>query len=116
MRRHSVARAGALAALGGAAAAAVLSNVVPRTSTDGAIMDAHDGNVLAINSTYFWYAAGYGFCRERDSNVTGYVWYGSCRERDANVCARQRELGAASRQRARAAQAGIARRQSLGCV
>ena len=41
-------------ALAASAAAAELSNVVPRTSTDGAIMDAHDGNVLRINSTYFW--------------------------------------------------------------
>ena len=82
-------------ALAASAAAAELSNVVPRTSTDGAIMDAHDGNVLRINSTYFWcvpdsrpraavlrrrlvpplptlpdarrrrYAAGYGLCVER---------------------------------------------------
>jgi hypothetical protein len=48
----------------------LLSNVLPRRDTSGAIMDAHDGNIItapAFPGTYFWYAAGYGLCEERNS-------------------------------------------------
>ena len=47
------------------ARAVTLSNTEPRRSTDGQILDAHDGNVLLIDGTYYWYAAGYGNCTER---------------------------------------------------
>lgn len=48
------------------AAASVVSNVLPRLDTTGNIIDAHDGNVLfdAASSTYLYYAAGYGLCKE----------------------------------------------------
>jgi len=35
-------------------------------------MDAHDGNIISMPSypnTFFWYAAGYGACRERNSTT-----------------------------------------------
>jgi hypothetical protein len=73
--RASIGRASALLAASAIAAAAVsaatatqvtISNVVPRRSTDGAIMDAHDGNILydAPSGLYYWYAASYGNCTE----------------------------------------------------
>ena len=49
-----------------------LSNVLPRTDTSGAIMDAHDGNVITapgFPGLFFWYAAGYGECAERNSTT-----------------------------------------------
>ena len=66
----------AIVAASVAAAAApttsTLSNVVPRMDTTGAIMDAHDGNIITSPThpgTYFWYAAGYGECVERNSTT-----------------------------------------------
>ena len=44
-----------------------VSNIVPRRATTGAIIDAHDGNVLEDPSTpglFYYYAAGYGNCTE----------------------------------------------------
>jgi hypothetical protein len=43
-----------------------ISNVVPRTDTTGAILDAHDGKVIAdpAGGGYLWYAASYGDCKE----------------------------------------------------
>ena len=49
-----------------------LSNVLPRRDTTGAIMDAHDGNIItapAFPGVFFWYAAGYGECVERNSTT-----------------------------------------------
>ena len=42
-----------------------ISNVLPRLDTTGAIMDMHDGNMVVKDGTWYWYAAGYGGCRER---------------------------------------------------
>ena len=43
-----------------------ISNVEPRRDSTGQIMDMHDGNVVVgEDGTYYWYAAGYGGCRER---------------------------------------------------
>jgi len=43
-----------------------ISNVVPRRETGGAILDAHDGNIVWSNATSSWlyFAAGYGPCVE----------------------------------------------------
>lgn len=42
-----------------------ISNVLPRLDTTGAIMDMHDGNMVVKDGTWYWYAAGYGGCKER---------------------------------------------------
>jgi len=56
-----------------AAAPVTISNILPRRDTTGAIMDMHDGNVLTgladHPGVYFWYAAGYGECVERNSTT-----------------------------------------------
>lgn len=52
-----------------AATLVTISNIDPRVDTTGAILDAHDGDVLIVNGTYFWYAAGYGDCVERNSTT-----------------------------------------------
>lgn len=41
-----------------------ISNVEPRVTTDGTWMDIHDGNVLYVNDTFFWFGMGYGNCTE----------------------------------------------------
>lgn len=43
-----------------------ISNILPRRDTTGAIIDAHDGNVLfdSASGQYLYYAAGYGSCQE----------------------------------------------------
>lgn len=49
-----------------------LSNVAPRRDVTGAIVDAHDGNVLQVPhypGVFFWYAAGYGPCLEPNSTT-----------------------------------------------
>jgi hypothetical protein len=47
-----------------------ISNVLPRRDSSGAIMDMHDGNVhIGSDGTYYWYAAGYGGCPERNSTT-----------------------------------------------
>ena len=45
-----------------------LSNVVPRRDVNGAILDAHDGNVVydEVGQQWLYFAAGYGACREPD--------------------------------------------------
>ena len=57
-----------LAAFAGCARSAAvvvnISNVLPRLDTTGAIMDMHDGNMVVKDGTWYWYAAGYGGCRE----------------------------------------------------
>lgn len=42
-----------------------ISNVVPRLDNTGQILDAHDGDVVLFNGTYYYFAAGYGLCTER---------------------------------------------------
>jgi hypothetical protein len=39
-------------------------NFVPRTDVNGDIMDVHDGNVLFLNGTFYWFGASYGPCLE----------------------------------------------------
>ena len=41
-----------------------ISNVIPRTDQNGAILDAHDSSMLYLNGLYYWYAASYGNCTE----------------------------------------------------
>ena len=43
-----------------------VSNILPRVTSSGDIIDAHDGNVLydTASGQYFYYAAGYGDCVE----------------------------------------------------
>ena len=44
-----------------------ISNVEPRRDMTGAITDMHDGNMhVGEDGTYYWYAAGYGGCPEKD--------------------------------------------------
>jgi len=40
------------------------SNLEPRRDVNGAIINAHDGQIVHENGTYYWYAAGYAACRE----------------------------------------------------
>ena len=37
-----------------------VSNAVPRVDTDGNIVDAHSGNIVEMNGTYFLYGEFYG--------------------------------------------------------
>lgn len=41
-----------------------VSNVLPRVSADGSILDAHDSKMLFINGTFYWFASSYGDCIE----------------------------------------------------
>ena len=56
-----------------------ISNVIPHRDTDGVIMDVHDGNVMFMNGTYYYYGASYGLCLEPsgESGCTGAA-PGSC--------------------------------------
>ena len=49
-----------------AAAVSTVSNVEPRRDGSGAIIDAHDGNVVfdEASQRYLYFAAGYGECVE----------------------------------------------------
>lgn len=51
-----------------------VSNVVPRTDANGSYMDAHDGNTVQFTpgGPYFWYAMGYGQCRENGVSADGH--------------------------------------------
>jgi hypothetical protein len=44
--------------------AATFSNVVPRKDAAGKIVNAHDGQIIHQNGTYYWFAAGYDACLE----------------------------------------------------
>eukprot|EP00039_Didymoeca_costata_P029595 m.25384 g.25384 ORF g.25384 m.25384 type:complete len:365 (-) comp7701_c0_seq2:32-1126(-) len=44
--------------------ASTFSNVLPRRDTDGNIVNAHDGQIVSENGTYYWFAAGYLNCTE----------------------------------------------------
>jgi hypothetical protein len=65
MARATVAALLLLASAARADLPVTISNVNPRRDTDGNILDAHDGDVVVYNGTYFNYAAGYGLCTER---------------------------------------------------
>ena len=52
-------------AAGAGAGVVNISNVLPRLDSSGAIMDMHDGNMVVKGGVWYWYAAGYGGCRER---------------------------------------------------
>ena len=41
-----------------------VSNVEPRRDSSGAIVNAHDGQIVHENGTYYWFAAGYEPCQE----------------------------------------------------
>lgn len=38
---------------------ATFSNLLPRRDINGAIVNAHDGQIMKENGTYYWFAAGY---------------------------------------------------------
>ena len=44
---------------------ASFSNVLPRNDTKGNILNAHDGQIVRENGTYYWFAAGYQPCLEQ---------------------------------------------------
>eukprot|EP00759_Apiculatamorpha_spiralis_P013711 PhF_6_TR20495/c0_g1_i1/m.29524 len=41
-----------------------ISNTQPRTDIYGNIMDVHDGSIVRVDGTYYWFAASYGDCQE----------------------------------------------------
>ena len=43
---------------------AIIHNFASRTDVTGAIMDVHDGNILFLDDTYYWFGASYGSCDE----------------------------------------------------
>ena len=43
-----------------AGATVTLSNVTPRMTADGQIVDAHDGRVIEFDGQYYWYGTQYG--------------------------------------------------------
>eukprot|EP01043_Picozoa_sp_COSAG02_P092402 COSAG02_NODE_29022_length_577_cov_1.081590_1_plen_130_part_10 len=43
---------------------ATFSNIEPRRDTAGQIIDAHDGNYLFTNGTWWYFAMGYGLCND----------------------------------------------------
>lgn len=58
-----------------------VSNIVPRRSMAGAIIDAHDGNVVEDPSTpglYYYFAAGYGNCTEPPGLNGCATWCDNC--------------------------------------
>ena len=63
MLKSCVLVCGAVASL---AVSVTVSNILPRLDIGGAIIDAHDGNVIfdAAYGRYLYYAAGYGDCEE----------------------------------------------------
>ena len=61
------------AGLGGGAPVTI-SNVLPRRDAAGALMDLHDGTILLINSTYFYWGMSYGLCNITKSGCDG-LWY-----------------------------------------
>lgn len=71
--QHQLAALMLLAHWHGAIATVTVSNVVPRTDTDGAYMDAHDGNTVQFtpDGPYYWYAMGYGKCIENGVSADG---------------------------------------------
>jgi hypothetical protein len=46
------------------AAHVTISNILPRRSTDGLIMDIHDGTLLLHEHLYYYFGASYGLCKE----------------------------------------------------
>ena len=57
----------------------VVSNVFPRRSVDGSILDAHDSKMLFINGTFHWFADSFGDCRESPGpNGCANVTTGAC--------------------------------------
>ena len=38
----------------------MISNLRPRTDTDGQIVDAHDGRIAQFNGAFYWYGTAYG--------------------------------------------------------
>ena len=53
--------------------AATVSNLIPRTDTAGQIVNAHDGQIVHENGTYYWFAAGYDACHESAGLATAVV-------------------------------------------
>ena len=58
----------------GDAAVVTISNVLPRRDAAGALMDLHDGTILRINGTYYYWGMGYGLCNVTKSGCDG-LWY-----------------------------------------
>jgi hypothetical protein len=56
--------AAALLPLGAGVVTTTVSNVLPRRSASGEVMDAHDSKMLFINGTFYWFAGSYGDCIE----------------------------------------------------
>ena len=59
----------------------LISNTRPRKNSTGEIIDAHDGSYLQMNNSFYYYAMGYGNCKQNGTycNKTcgyGYNWIG----------------------------------------
>jgi hypothetical protein len=52
----------------------IISNVLPRRDVVGALMDLHDGTVLQINGTFFYWGMSYGLCNVTKSGCDG-LWF-----------------------------------------
>jgi hypothetical protein len=55
-------------------AAVTISNVLPRRDVNGSLMDLHDGTILQVNGTYFYWGMSYGLCNITKSGCDG-LWY-----------------------------------------
>ena len=54
-----------------------------RDAVTGALLDAHDGSLLRVNGTWYWWAMGYGDCDQRHSHgCDGVYGIGDCGFRD----------------------------------
>ena len=71
----------ALCAPAANSAVSTVSNIAPRRATDGSIIDAHDGNVVQDPHTpglFYYFAAGYGDCREPPGLNGCATWCDNC--------------------------------------
>ena len=61
-----------------------ISNTAPRAdAATGKLLDAHDGSVMRVNGTYYWWAMGYGDCDQTKSRgCDGVYGIGDCGFRD----------------------------------
>ena len=51
-----------------------ISNVQPRRDASGGLMDLHDGVILSVNGTFFYWGMAYGLCNVTKSGCDG-LWY-----------------------------------------
>jgi hypothetical protein len=52
-----------------------INNLLPRTTTAGKIVDAHDGRIIKFGNTYYWYGTQYGSTNGFTTANTYVVYY-----------------------------------------